>query len=205
MLHDIEKLKENQNKALAEAVEANRIALALPVFPGRVGFADRPIPWVTYDVATLSEALSLFKQYTPAPYVIARSSSFTTICLEEELEGKNKNGRDNYEVDFCIDGAPYFDCMAGAGLSSTEMEFFSIAAGRMLKIIVRIQYSPIRVRLLVMDAYARNPGTKYHKEYPAIPGASVIRWGYGGECCKGTYWFSDVETFWAAMNTYEGQ
>lgn len=205
MLHNIEALKVAQEKALAEAVESNRIALALPLPPVRVGFADTPLPWVTYEVKTLADALEVFRLYQPLPYVIARSSSFTTICLEAELDRKNENGRDSYAVDYAIDGAPYFDCMTGVGFSSVEMEFFTAAAGRALKVVIRIADSPIRVHLLTMDAYSRTPARKYRKEYPVVPGASVIRWGYGDDCAKGTYWFSDLETFWASMGAYAGR
>ena len=205
MLHNIEALKKAQAAAMAEAEEANRIFLALPVTPVRVGFANTTLPWVTYEVATLQEALEVFKAYTPLPYVIARDGACTIVDLWAEIErkynSKRADGR-HYKIDHYIDRAPSFDCQAGSGFRSVEMEFYTEAADRTLKIIVRIAASPIQVTLLVMDAYSRTPREKYRKSYPEVPGARCIKWGYGEDCCKGTYWFRDLDTFWASMTTF---
>lgn len=202
MLHNIEALKAAHAESLREAEEANRIALALPVVPKRVGFALKHTPWVHYEVDTLTEALEIFKQYTPTPYVIARDGSFTVISTLAALEDTNRNKRNQYRVDSETDGAPYFDCMMGVGYQSVGMKFFTNAAGRDLKIDVRIANSPIQVRLICLDQYSRSSGKKYRKAYPSVPGASVLQWGYGEDCCKGTYWFRDLDTFWASMTTF---
>lgn len=208
MLHNIEELKKAHEKSIREAEEANRISLALPVVPIRVGFADTPQPWVTYEVKTLCAALDIFKHFTPSPYVIARDSNFTVINTEAELlrkYGLRDDHHGGYEIHHEIDGAPYFDCTAGTGFSTVEMEFFTNAADRDVRVAIKISCSPINVRLCVMDAYKRTPSLKYRKEYPRVPGAKVIHWGYGEDCCKGTYWFSDLGTFWDSMATYEGR
>lgn len=203
MLHDIEKLKKSHEESLREAVEANRIALALPVTPRSVGFALSTLPWVTYEVGTLQEALAVFKEYTPAPYAFMRSSSFASINTHAEMLRKNATGRDSWKVDIEYpEGAPYFECITGVGFSSVEMEFFTTAAERDLKIVVKIAASPIRVNLHIADPRLSVARARYRKEYPNVPGAVCVHWGYGDDCVKGTYMFPDLSTFWASMEGY---
>lgn len=205
MLHNIEALKAAHAESLREAEEANRIALALPVVPKRVGFALKHTPWVHYEVDTLTEALAIFKQYTPAPYVIAKNSCFTVVMSEADLDRKNEKQREPFKVSASLDGAPMFDCMTGEGFSSTEMEFYTNSADRDLKICVRINRSPIRVALVLADPMLSAARRRYRKHYPEVQGAKVLQWGYADNCVSGSYWFPDLDTFWLSMEQYEGQ
>ncbi len=209
-MNDIEKLKEAQAESLRNAIEENRIFMELPIPPKRVGFGTSVQPWATYEVDTLEEALDIFKMYEPEPWVIAKDGRCTVFNTWEHIETKYNNRHPaqtgawrRYEVEYNIDdGAPYFDCRQGVGYGGTDMEFFTKAAGVNLKIVVEIKHCPIRVNLVSITPFSRADHRKYRKDYPRVPGANCVHWGYGDDCCKGTYWFGDLTQFWAAMSTY---
>lgn len=207
MLHDLDALKKAHEASLADAIESNRLTLSLPLLPKRVSFATTKQPWVTYEVDTLTEALDILKLYPLAPWVIAKDGSCTVVNTWAHIE-------DRYNVDHpaktryrpyvaehtIADGAPYFDCQQGVGFGSSEMEFFTTHDGKSLKVVVTIKQCPIRVRLL--PTHNAHSCRNYYKEYPPVPGAKVIQWGYGEDCATGTYWFPNLECFWSAMSNY---
>lgn len=197
-MHDIEKLKEAHAASLAEAVESNRICLALPVMPKSVGFANKSIPWVTYEVQTLADALDIFRQYTPHPWQIGKGT-FTTLAPAEEFARKKSYSYDSFTD---IDGAPYFDCWTMPSHATNELVFFTQSAGRLLRVAVRIAQCPIRTELRLNSAFSRTDRDRYTKSYPRPDGAHVLRWGYDDGSAKGTYWFPDLDTFWTSMARY---
>ncbi len=207
MLHDIDKLKAAHEKALSEAVAANALALSFPVPPARVNFADTALPWVSYAVADLAGAFDLLQTFVLAPWVVAKDGSCTVLSTWEHIATRYnvrhpaKTNYRPYEVEYDIsDGAPYFTCQRGVGFGGTDMEFFATHNGGTVKVIVSIKHCPIRVLLTPTN---RHPNcATYRKEYPHVPGARVIQWGYGDDCVRGTYWFSDMDTFWASMRSY---
>lgn len=207
MLIDIAKMQAEHDAKLAEATRANEIAASLPLAPRSVMFATTSLPWVSYSVKTLADALDIFRLYTPAPFVVAKNGGCTVLgpwgYIEERynVDHPAKTNYRPYEVEFEIpDGAPSIECSAGQGYRSEELEFFTVHNGVLLKVGVRMEQCPIRVYVVALNA-AHNC-RKFRKDYPTVPGANTIRWDYGEESAKATYWFSDLDTFWASMGTY---
>jgi hypothetical protein len=161
------------------------------------------MPWVTYEVSTLEEALDIFKACEPVPWVMALAGGCTVLGPDEVMDARyNKPGK-SYAVRFVVeDGAPYFECRRGVGFGSSEMIFYTRVSGTVLKVVVRIDTCPIQVFLTCVDTASRTPSVRYRKDYPAVPGATTLKWASGDESMSATYWYGSLDAFWASMGTY---
>lgn len=201
-MQDIEALKKKHTEQLEEAIAQNAICEALPLRPLRVSFAKKLCPWVCYEANSIADALEIFKLYTPAPWVIANDGGCTVVDTWEHIEAtyNSKPKRSPYVArESMDDGAPYFDCSAGEGFSTSDLEFFADFAGRQFKVSIRLNNSPIRCSVSVVDTFRQRGLDKYRKVYSPPANAKVLKWNYGEAACKATYYFRSLEDFWESM------
>lgn len=201
-MQDIEALKKKQAEQLEEAIAENAICEALPLRPLRVSFASKLCPWVAYEANSIVDALEIFKLYTPVPWVIANDGGCTVVDTWEHIEAtyNSKPKRTPYVARESLDdGAPYFDCSAGQGFETNELEFFTEFAGRQFKISIRLKYSPVRCSIVEADGHRYRGTERYRKVYSPPKNAKVIKWGYGPDSCKATYYFRSLDDFWESM------
>ena len=198
MLKDLDKMRADFAAKLAAAERENAIHAVLPVPPKRVMLQGQSAPWVSYEVATLAEALAIKDQYTLLPWVIAKGT-FTTLGLREDIDRSKNTYTAFAEI---LDGTPFFECQRGVGFGGNEMVFFTEIACQKLHIIVDIKYLPFGPSLIYIDRNARRDGKKYRKDYSSVLGADTLQWGYGDDCIKATYWFRDPASFDLCMEQY---
>ncbi len=200
MLKDIDKLRAEFEAKLAEAARQNTIADTLPIYPHRIHTPSSGAPWVTYKAKTLAEALQILKAYTLLPWVIAKGT-FTTLGIREDIDTERYKYDRFTEIE---DGAPYFECQQGVGYDTNTMVFFTQVEGTTLAIHIDIDHLPFGPRLVLLDRNARlSDHNKYRKDYcESMIAADILKWGYGDDCVKATYWFRDLASFDLAMDGF---
>lgn len=201
MLHNLEALREAQIRAMESARLENEFAATLPLPPRSMtlkGYLD--IPRVSYAVDTLAHAVALFQKFTPAPFSVARGT-FCSLAPKEALLAR-KDG--HYTTFTDVDGAPYFEVSAGEGYSVRDMVFYATrAGGDVFKVDVSIATpTPFGVCLVLVDPYARRGGRRYDKSYRPPHHSDTIKWSYGEDSVRATFWFRDLASFWLSMEEY---
>lgn len=205
MTIDIEALKREHEKKLAEAMRVNEICAMLPL-PPRYNpvIQASSAPWVSYEANSLQEAVNMLPLFHLTEYGVARNSSFTTISTLPDLDRRDE--KEKWDHIFHVEGAPFFDCYSSSGSYGsryTDMVFFAaLPDGPVVRVAIRTPPRPIRVVNTPLNN-AHNCAS-FRKEYPPVPGASSIAWGTGaGKVTHGAYWFDSLDTFWTSMATYD--
>lgn len=198
---DIEKLKAEQAKALAEAEERNAIAATMPVPPKSVMVFNwkNSCPWVSYEVDTLKQAVELADTFKWVPYAYAKKGC--AVVRPEALLGEYA---DYVALEF--EGVPILKlATVNCNIFNSELEFFTVVADRLLCIHIGIKQHPDRISVSKRYPHAGGHSYDYVKTYPRLHEDKQIVWAASEDSASASYLWGNEESYRAALRDILGE
>lgn len=200
---DIQKLQQEHEKKLQEALAANAIETTLPVPPNLVVMhsSKNSCPWVCYKVDNLAEAVELADKFEWLPINYAKNGC--AVLKPEALLGEYAD-----HVELCFDGAPVLDLNTINGnMYSADLSLYTYVEGRLLYVKIEMKCPPAYISVRYSGDPRFSSRRDVTKVYPTrLHEDKVIYWGSGShDSAHASYVWGSYDGYRASMDALLGR